>query len=80
MDFGSVIVGSNPTATTFCYKIEWSFYMEYVEEKKRGRPKVKCSPFVRQCGIIEIYQLKSLTKGSIFYAKRTAEQKIHAGI
>ena len=33
------IVGSNPTATTFCYKIEWSFYMEYVEEKKRGRPK-----------------------------------------
>ena len=30
---------------------------------------MKCSPFVRQCGIIEIYQLKSLTKGGIFMPK-----------
>lgn len=30
---------------------------------------VKCSPFVRQYGIIEIYQLKSLTKGGIFMPK-----------
>ena len=30
---------------------------------------MKCSPFVRQYGIIEIYQLKSLTKGGIFMPK-----------
>ena len=30
---------------------------------------LKCSPFVRQYGIIEIYQLKSLTKGGIFMPK-----------
>ena len=23
-----------------------------------ARPQVKCAPFVRQCGIIEVYQLK----------------------
>ena len=30
---------------------------------------VKCSPFVRQCGIIEIYQKESQMKGGIFMPK-----------
>ena len=38
-------------------------------KKKVLRANLKCSPFVRQYGIIEIYQLKSLTKGGIFMPK-----------
>ena len=30
---------------------------------------MNCSPFVRQCGIIEMYQNESLTKGVIFMPK-----------
>ena len=30
---------------------------------------MKCSPFVRQCGIIEIYQKESQMKGGIFMPK-----------
>ena len=42
----------------------------YIEEKIKERiGELKCSPFVRQYGIIEIYQLKSLTKGGIFMPK-----------
>ena len=38
-------------------------------EKAVRYQRMKCSPFVRQYGIIEIYQLKSLTKGGIFMPK-----------
>lgn len=39
------------------------------EEFQKINTIMKCSPFVRQYGIIEIYQLKSLTKGGIFMPK-----------
>ncbi len=38
-------------------------------KNEKRRDILKCSPFVRQCGIIKIYRKSSLTKGDIFMPK-----------
>ena len=50
-------------------KREESFLTVGITALETEQAFLKCSPFVRQYGIIEIYQLKSLTKGGIFMPK-----------
>ena len=57
-----------------------SFLHNTYKSKTAKRKIVKCSPFVRQYGIIEIYQKKSLMEGEFSCPKVNQTKDIHRNL